>query len=62
METIIGVSIKVNNIPNNFDLGSVGFIVVRNCDTELWYYGFYESEERAKQAAIEIRNGVVVKL
>ena len=61
-ETIIGVTAKIKNIPDNFDLGSIGWMVVRRMDTGLWYYGFYENEEKANQVAIEINNGVVVKL
>ena len=61
-ETIIGVTAKIKNIPDNFDLGSIGFMLLRQINTELWFYGFYETEEKAKQAALEIGNGVVVRL
>ena len=61
-ETIIGVTAKIKNIPDNFDLGSIGWMVVRRMDADLWYYGFYEDEEKAYQVAMEIGNGVVVKL
>lgn len=59
METIIGATLKINNMPNDT---KDGFMVVRNCDAELWYYGLYDTEERALQAALEIGNGFVVKV
>lgn len=61
-ETILGVTIKVQNIPDNFDLGSIGYMVLKREDADLWYYGFYENEDQARNTAIELRNGVIVKL
>lgn len=62
-ETILGVTIKVQNIPDKFDMTQSGYMVVRRgADADLWYYGFYNNEDQARNTAIEIRNGVIVKL
>ena len=62
-ETILGVTIKVQNIPDKFDMTQSGYMVVRRgADADLWYYGFYNNEDQARNVAIEIRNGVIVKL
>jgi hypothetical protein len=29
---------------------------------ELWYYGTYETEERANEVALELENGVVLEM
>lgn len=36
--------------------------VARLVDGELWHYGIYESETRAKYVAKEIGNGVVLEV
>ena len=62
-ETILGVTIKVQNIPDKFDMTQSGYMVVRRgADADLRYYGFYDNEDQARNTAIEIRNGVIVKL
>ena len=61
-ETIIGVTAKILNIPDKFDLSESGYMVVKVIDAEMWYYGFYDDEEKANQAANEIENGAVLKL
>lgn len=53
----------INNLPRE-DL--YGFMVARLCHSEskpeLWYYGTYESEERANEVAMELGNGVVLEV
>ena len=40
-----------------------GFLVVRRDDnSSLWYYGLYDSEETARDAAKEIGNGLVLEV
>ena len=40
-----------------------GFLVVRrDDDASLWYYGLYDSEETARNAAKEIGNGLVLEV
>ena len=54
------VKIKVLNMPKERSEGR--FMVVRLCDARLWYYGTYDDESRAIQAALEIGNGLVVEV
>ena len=37
-------------------------MVARFVDTELWYYGLYDTWERAKEVAKELGNGVVLEV
>lgn len=36
------------------------YVVARAFETELWYYGTYPDEQKAKAVAEEIGNGVVL--
>ena len=36
------------------------YMVARECDGKLWFYGAYETKERATEVAIEVR-GIVVE-
>ena len=60
------VRMKVYNTPCGVQQGlhDGEFMVVRRSeeDATLWYYGVYETYEKAQKAAIEIRNGLVVQL
>ena len=47
----------IHNIPEHYTLG---FIVARLVETDLWYYGVYETQERAEEVAAELGNGVVL--
>ena len=58
MDGIVNCKVSVRNLPDH-PLGT-GYLVVRNCDLVFWYYGFYDSYERALNAAIEIGNGLVL--
>lgn len=57
----INVKVSVNNVPEEFESR---YIVARRDENTayLWYYGEYDSEERAYSVAREIRNGVVIEL
>ena len=37
-----------------------GYVVARNYEGNLWYYGTYETEKRAFEVAQELDNGVVI--
>lgn len=42
--------IHVNNAPKN----GTGFMVARVIDSQLWYFGLFDDEDRAKLAAEEV--------
>lgn len=52
------LTIKVKNMPNL--KGYEGFVVARLVDGELWYYGIYDSFERAEEVRSCFENGVIV--
>ena len=60
----IQVNATILNLPNK--PLHPGYLVARHDLTlgkpELWYYGLYESIERAQQVAYDIRNGVVLEI
>lgn len=60
----ISVKATILNLPDK--PFKQGYMVARYDITlgkpELWYYGLYESIERAQQVAYEIRNGVVLEI
>ena len=45
----------------NLSVYETGFIVARLVDSELWYYGVYETQERAEEVAEALGNGVVLQ-
>ena len=45
------MEVKVNNLPDDVK----GFVVCSVIDNELWYYGCYLEEEKAKEVAYEIQ-------
>jgi hypothetical protein len=52
------ITAKVNNLPKSL---RNGFMVARRAtDGQLWYYGIYGSEKRARNVAEEIGNGLVL--
>ena len=61
----INVIADLNNMPTK-PITKHGYLVARQDITtghaDLWYYGFYEDKDRANQAAVEIRNGVVLEV
>ena len=48
---MINATLNVNNLPNMTD--KTGYMVVINDHGKLWYYGLYETLERAEQAIEE---------
>lgn len=60
ISTMIGGTLEINNLPDMTDKS--GFMVVTNDRGDLWYYGLYETEERARQAVSEHDNKFVVKV
>jgi hypothetical protein len=57
MNNVIDVKVNVNNMPAH---PVKGFVVARCVMGSLWYYGTYETEERANDVAFELENGVVM--
>jgi hypothetical protein len=55
IEVFGGLRVTVNNLPDE----PKRYVVARVIDGELWFWGSYEDEDRAKQAAKEIE-GVVL--
>ena len=57
------VNANILNMPKN-PIMEEGYLVVRHVEgfDELWYYGFYADETRAKTAAGEIGNGITFKV
>lgn len=55
---IVNAKINVMNLPEE-PLGT-GYLVVRVVDLVYWYYGLYDSYQRALEAAAEIGNGIVL--
>ena len=52
--------VKVENVSQSSGYPNQ-FIVARLVDGELWYYGVYETEERANEVRSEFENGIVLK-
>lgn len=50
-------TVNILNLPKE---PKEGYVVARVVDTELWYYGTYETEERAREVALELGNGIIV--
>lgn len=54
------VDARIQNTPAN--VHEHGFIVARVAeDTTLWWYGIYNTMEKARSAAMEIKNGIVLE-
>lgn len=49
---------QVKNLPAQAEFEK--YVVARECEAELWYYGTYPNEQKAKAVAEEIGNGVVL--
>lgn len=61
-KAIIQAEVFVNNCPLNIIDSETAFMVARIVDSELWYYGMYETFERAKSVAKELENGLVLEV
>ena len=55
------IFIKANVLINNYTAGEGRYIVARLVSNELWYYGRYDSMERAEMVAAEFENAVVIE-
>ena len=49
------VTMMVKNLPSTL---IYGYVVARQDNGEVWFYGDYETEERAREVAIELGNGL----
>lgn len=58
---MIRVEADIQNLPKKPFL-TEGYIVARRDDAELWYWGFFEDHDQAAEVAIEINNGVILKV
>ena len=56
---VIVNKVCVMNCPQDKEFG-VGYMVVRLVDSMLWYYGFYDTMDRAVNIAVELGNGLVL--
>ena len=54
------VNAVINNMPER-DIDD-GYIVARRDGADLWYYGTYETEARAREVAQGLDNGVVLEV
>lgn len=54
------VEVNIQNVPEYAK--EDGYIVARLVDAELWFYGCYDTEERAIEVARQLENGVVCKV
>lgn len=57
MDRVVDAKVCVMNCPNELH---TGYMVVRLVNATLWYYGLYDTMERAAKAAVELGNGVVI--
>lgn len=57
------ITASVNNLPSNMHKG---FMVARvdysSGEPQLWYYGTYETKERADEVSMELRNGITLEV
>ena len=60
MDKILKAAIKIKNIPEN--VSESGYMVVTLDHGQLWYYGMYEDEKRAKLAVNEFDNKFLIKI
>lgn len=58
MDKTIDVKVCVKNCPDK-EL-KTGYLVARLVDAVLWYYGIYETMDRAAEVAVELGNGVIL--
>lgn len=52
----------INNMPDHIEEDGSYLVVRRDFDGKLWYYGKYKTRDRAETVAVEINNGLVLKL
>lgn len=61
-KAIITAKAYVYNTPISIATNEDRFMVARGVDGEMWYYGMYETYERALEVADELTNGVVLEV
>ena len=59
---IMRVNAFVNNVPLGVIMSEYNFMVARLVENDLWYYGLYETRDRAKEVAKELENGLVLEV
>ena len=57
-DIVVNAKITIKNAPERL----YRWNVVRICDNGLWYYGTYKDHDRAKHAADEIYNGMLIEV
>lgn len=55
---VVNCRVKVNNVPRG---KKCKYIVARECDGELWYWGRWDDKEKAAKIAAEI-GAIVVEM
>lgn len=60
-KAILTAKVKVNNTPLSIIRSSGKFVVARDVNGALWYYGTYETEERANEVVEELGDGVILE-
>ena len=61
-KAFLKVNTFVKNCPVSIIENEDKVMVARLVDSELWYYGMYETWERAQEVAKELGNGVVLEV
>lgn len=56
---VIDAKVSVLNCPKDLKMRT-GYMVVRVVESLLWYYGLYDTIDRAASIAVEIGNGIVL--
>lgn len=54
----VTATIDIQNMPRNINHN---YLVVRQVDGGVWYYGQYDNEKLAKRVATELGNGFVIE-
>lgn len=57
MDKVVDVKVCVMNCPSEL---RTGYMVVRLVNATLWYYGLYDTMDRAAMAAVELGNAFVM--
>lgn len=57
MDRVIDTKVCVMNCPEELH---IGYMVARLVNATLWYYGLYNTMERAAEVAVELGNGVIL--
>ena len=60
LTTSINAEVTINNLPTQIKPGA--YMVARYHGFELWYYGQYETPERAKEVCQELQNAIYIKV